>query len=68
MIFFVLNTFLVFELNEKFNFTYEHTRLYIIHAVFCLIGSICINLSLHMNKLTQLLTKNAHITTDLTFN
>ena len=41
MIFFILNTFLVFELNEKFNFTYEHTcRIAsIVHALFCFAGS-----------------------------
>ena len=41
MIFFILNTFLVFELNEKFNFTYEHTcRIAsIVHALFCIAGS-----------------------------
>lgn len=41
MFFFILNTFLVFELNEKFNFTYEHTcRIAsIVHALFCVVGS-----------------------------
>ena len=41
MFFFVLNTFLVFELNNKFNFTYEHSSRIAstVHALFCMLGS-----------------------------
>jgi len=69
MIFFVLNTFLVFELNEKFNFTYEHTcRIAsIVHALFCIAGStLYLTDRLTLEQVDPIINYNAiYITTDL---
>ena len=69
MIFFVLNTFLVFELNEKFNFTYEHTcRIAsIVHALFCIAGStLYLTERITLEQVDPIINYNAiYITTDL---
>ena len=69
MIFFVLNTFLVFELNEKFNFTYEHTcRIAsIVHALFCIAGStLYLTDRLTLEQVDPIINYNAiYIITDL---
>ena len=69
MFFFVLNTFLVFELNEKFNFTYEHTcRIAsIVHALFCIAGStLYLTERVTLEQVDPIINYNAiYITTDL---
>ena len=69
MFFFVLNTFLIFELNEKFNFTYEHTcRIAsIVHALFCITGSaLYLTERVTLEQVDPIINYNAiYITTDL---
>ena len=69
MFFLVLNTFIVFELNNKFNFTYEHTcRIAsIIHALFCLIGSVLyLTDTITYEQVDPIINYNGiYITTDL---